>query len=124
MNLASVAGFVPGPMMACYFASKAYVVSFSLALAEECRGSGVTITAVCPGATRTEFFERAGITDSSLSRSSMMSAADVARIGYRAMMKGRPLVTTGLGNKLMVQATRLAPKMLAARIAGGRNKLR
>lgn len=123
MNVASVAGFVPGPFMACYFASKAYVLSFSLALSEETRDTGVTVTAVCPGATKTEFFVRAGIDDSRMAGGGMTAQA-VARIGYQGMLRGKPLVVTGLANKLTAQATRLVPKMLLARIAGGRNKRR
>jgi uncharacterized protein len=124
MNLASVAGWVPGPLMATYFASKAYVMSFSLALSDECRGTGVTATCVCPGATATEFFTRARIASAPLATGPMMSAASVARIGYRAMNRGRALVVTGASNTLVAQATRLLPKMLAARVAGKRNRLR
>jgi uncharacterized protein len=123
MNLASVAAFAAGPLMSTYYASKAYVVSFSLAVSEECRGTGVTVTAVCPGATRTEFFTRAGIADSGLN-AQMMSAETVARIGYRAMLRGRPLVVTGWANKLLVESLRLAPRTFVARVAGKRNKLR
>jgi short-subunit dehydrogenase len=123
MNVASVAGFVPGPLMATYYASKAYVVSFSLALAEECRGCGVTITALCPGPTRTEFFKRAGMGRAPLAAAAM-SAQTVARIGYRDMLKGRPLSVTGWSNKLLVAATRLAPRMLLARVAAARNRRR
>jgi short-subunit dehydrogenase len=122
MNVASVAAFVPGPFMAAYYASKAFVLSFSLALSEECRGSGVTVTAVCPGPTQTEFFSRAGINDAPLMRGQMMSAKDVSLIGYRAMQRGKPLVVTGLMNKFLAQSTRLAPRMLAAKVAGNRNR--
>jgi len=124
MNVASVAGWIPGPLMATYFASKAYVISFSLALSDECRGTGVTATTVCPGATATEFFKRARIGTAPLATGPMMSAESVARIGYRAMLRGRPMVVTGWGNKFVAQATRLIPKMLAARVAGKRNRLR
>jgi uncharacterized protein len=123
MNVASVAGFVPGPYLATYFASKAYVVSFSLALAEECRGTGVTVTAVCPGPTRTEFFKRAGMGRAPLSAGAM-SAESVAKIGYRDMLKGKPLSVTGWSNKMLVAATRIAPRMLVARAAAKRNRRR
>jgi hypothetical protein len=123
MNIASVAGFVPGPLLATYYASKAYVVSFSLALAEECRNTGVTVTAVCPGPTKTEFFARAGMGKARLAGgSTMMTAAAVAKIGYRDMLKGKPLSVTGWGNKLLVAATRVLPRMLVARVAGERNR--
>jgi short-subunit dehydrogenase len=122
MNVASVAAFVPGPYLATYFASKAYVVSFSLALSYECRGTGVTVTAVCPGPTQTEFFTRAGISSAALTSGHMMSAESVARIGYKAMLKGKPLNVTGWTNKLLAQSTRLAPRMLAARAVGGRQR--
>jgi short-subunit dehydrogenase len=124
MNVASVAAFVPGPLMATYFASKAFVLSFSLALSNECHGKGVSVTAVCPGATATEFFQRAKIGIAPLATGPMMSAEAVARIGYRAMLRGKPLVVTGLGNKIVAQATRLAPKMLLAKAAGSRNRRR
>jgi short-subunit dehydrogenase len=122
MNVASVAAFLPGPFMAAYYASKAFVLSFSLALSEECRGSGVTVTAVCPGPTQTEFFSRAGINDAPLMRGQMMTAKKVAEIGYRAMQRGKPLVVTGMMNKLLAQSTRLAPRMMAAKVAGNRNR--
>ena len=89
LNVASTAGFLPGPFMAVYYASKAYVVSFSQALADELRGSGVSITCFCPGATRTGFAARAGSQDSLLNR--VLPVADaktMARAGYRAMQRG------------------------------------
>lgn len=124
MNVASVAGFLPGPLMACYYASKAYVLSFSLALSEECRGRGVTVTAVCPGATRTEFQIRAQIADSKLFSGHLMSGEAVAQIGYKAMLRGKPLVVTGGVNKVAAQLLRFVPRTLAARAAAGRNRLR
>jgi len=124
MNVASVAGFVPGPLMSTYFASKAYVNSFSLALSDECRGTGVTVTAVCPGATATEFFQRAKIGNAALATGSMMSAEGVARIGYHGMLRGKPLVVTGLSNKIAAAATRLVPLKLLTRIVGSRNRSR
>lgn len=119
MNVASTAGFVPGPLMAVYYATKAYVISFSLALAEELRQSGVTVTVLCPGATRTEFQERAGIDlDVRLFRGPWVAdAASVARAGYRGMLRGKRLVVPGVFNKIMVAATRLASRALLAKVA-------
>jgi short-subunit dehydrogenase len=117
MNLASVAGFLPGPYMAVYFATKAYVVSFSAALAEELRGTGVTVTCLCPGATETEFHAVAGMAKPRAGGGAMMMAsAPVARAGYRAMMRGQRLVVTGAPNKLTVFATRLMPRGFAAKV--------
>jgi uncharacterized protein len=119
MNVASTAGFVPGPIMAVYYATKAYVISFSLALAEELRQSGVTVTVLCPGATRTEFQERAGIhLDVRLFRGPWVAdAASVARAGYQGMLRGKRLVVPGVFNKIMVAATRLASRALLAKVA-------
>jgi uncharacterized protein len=117
LNVASTAGFFPGPFMAVYYATKAYVVSFSLALAEEVRGTGVTVTCLAPGATRTGFAEGAGMARSRLFRSRMvMDADDVARAGYQAMMEGRRLVIPGVANRIMVESGRLAPRSVLARI--------
>jgi len=122
MNVASVAGFVAGPLMATYYATKAFVISFSLALNDECRGTGVTVTAVCPGPTMTEFHIRAKMANSKLFESSAMTAAEVARIAYRGTMKGKPLVVTGWKNRLMVLGVSLSPRVLAARVAGKMNR--
>ncbi|HET9595774.1 MAG TPA: SDR family oxidoreductase [Anaeromyxobacteraceae bacterium] len=118
MNVASTAAFVPGPFMAVYYASKAYVLSFSVALAEEVKGRGVTVTALCPGATRTNFEVAAGVSATRLFRGrGVMSAADVARDGYEGMMAGRAIVVPGLRNRLLAGSSRLAPRTLQARIA-------
>src|SRR3981189_3808056 len=102
-------GVPPGPFVAVYYASKAFVNSFTKALWHELRGSGVTATVSCPGATATEFAEVAGNTRSLLFRLGAASAATVARQRYRAMVKGRPMVIHGLKNKLTVQSLRLRP---------------
>jgi short-subunit dehydrogenase len=117
LNLASTAGFVPGPYMAVYYATKAYVVSFSQAIAEELRGTGVTVTALCPGATRTGFAGTAGMEGSRLFRRGVvMDAATVARAGYDGMMAGRAIVVPGLANKAIVASTRVSPRGLLARV--------
>ena len=111
MNLASVASFLPGPLMAVYFASKAYVLSFSEAIAAELKRTGVTVTAVCPGPTKTEFGKRAGISSApSFQDGLSMQSMPVARMGYRAMMRGKRVIVTGVQNKLLTISTRLLPR--------------
>lgn len=110
LNVASTAGFVPGPFAAVYYASKAYVLSFSQALAEELRGSGVTVTCLAPGATATGFAERAEMKRTLLFKLPMADAASVAKAGYRAMMAGKDLVIPGLSNKMLALSGRLMPR--------------
>jgi short-subunit dehydrogenase len=110
LNVGSTAGFVPGPFMAVYYASKAFVNSFTEALWYELRGTGVTVTVSCPGATATEFASVAGSERSLLFRLGAADAADVAREGYRAMLRGQPLVVHGLKNRLLVQSLRVSPR--------------
>ena len=116
INVASVAGFLPGPYMAVYYATKAYVLSLSLALAREVRGTGVTVTALCPGPTQSEFGKRAGIKNVLLFKGGLMDADQVAYVGYRGAMMGRELVVPGLKNKLSVFFMRFAPRSLLVRI--------
>jgi short-subunit dehydrogenase len=117
LNVGSTAAFVPGPFMAMYYASKAFVVSLSLAIANELKGSGVSVTVLCPGPTRTEFFTAAGIGDSNLFKGPAMTAAAVAREGYAAMMAGKPEVIAGARNRWMMLFARLAPRTMLAAIA-------
>lgn len=112
MNLASTAAFAPGPFMAGYYASKAFVLSFSQAVNAELRGSGVTMTAVCPGPTATNFAKRAGVTDSPLFRRGVMSADDVADAAVNGMMAGKAVVIPGVRNKLLSLGSRLAPRQM------------
>jgi short-subunit dehydrogenase len=118
MLVASTAAFQPGPQMAVYCASKAYVLSFGEAIAYELRGTGVTVTTLCPGPTATEFAHAAGAESSALFAGgfSVMTAAEVARIGYRALKNGRPLVVTGLINKLLAISSRLTPTWISLRL--------
>ncbi len=102
LNVASVAAFLPGPDMAVYYATKAFVVSFSAAIGEELRASGVTVTALCPGWTATDFQARAGINASVTALMPAMSAMTVAEAGYAGLMAGRRRVTPGLFNKIAV----------------------
>ena len=118
MNVASTAAFQPGPLMAVYYATKAYVLSFSQALAVELDGTGVTVTALCPGPTETEFQKAAHMENSRLFKiTKVMDAATVARAGYAALRAGRGIEIPGLMNKVMAQSTRFAPRSMAARIA-------
>jgi short-subunit dehydrogenase len=114
LNVASTAAFQPGPLMAVYYATKAYVLSFSEALSNELRGTGVTVTCLCPGPTATEFVKRASM---DMMKTPYMDAKTVAEIGYRAMLKGRPTVIAGKMNWLVAQSTRLAPRAWTAAIA-------
>lgn len=117
LNVASTAAFASGPLMAVYYASKAYVMSLSIALNEELKGTGVTVTCLCPGPTKTGFEAGAGMQKSRLFKSGLMDAMTVATMGYRAMLKGKPLIVSGLRNKISAFATRLVPRTLAAKIA-------
>ena len=117
MNVASTAGFQPGPLMAVYYATKAYVISFSEAIANELQDSGVTVTCFCPGATHTGFAKRAGNDKSRLFKLAAMSAEKVARDGYRAVMEGRTLAISGMHNWLVAQGTRLAPRKMVTGVS-------
>jgi uncharacterized protein len=117
LNIGSTASFAPGPFVAVYSASKAYVLSFSEALAEELKDTGVTVTVLCPGSTRTEFAERAKMIDSRIFQGRLMSAREVAEIGFRALMEGRMTVIAGIANKLMVFSQRFAPRKIVARMS-------
>jgi short-subunit dehydrogenase len=115
LNVASTAAFVPGPWMSVYFATKAFVLSFSEAIEYEL--SGVTVTALCPGPTESEFKVRAGSERSRLFETFLMDAPTVARAGYDGMMKGKSVVIPGLRNKLIPIATRLIPRPMMARLS-------
>jgi short-subunit dehydrogenase len=118
LNVASTAAFQPGPNMAVYFATKAYVLSFSEALHEELRPHGVKVSCLCPGPTRTEFGEVAGYgKDSQFNRVSM-DAAPVVRAGLNGLTRNRAIVIPGALNKAMAQANRFAPRSTVRRIAG------
>ena len=118
LNVASTAAFQPGPLMAVYYASKAYVVSFTEALANELQGSGVTASVLCPGPTRSRFEERAGMGASRLFRlPGLMEASDVAESAYRELMKGKTTIIPGLRNKILAFSVRLGPRKLLPSIA-------
>jgi len=110
LNVASTAAFQPGPYMAAYYASKAYVLNFSRALAVELKGSGVTVTTLCPGPTATDFQARAGMDNMPLLAGPlMMSAQEVAAAGYRGLLQGKQLVVPGILNKLSTISGRYLP---------------
>jgi len=122
LNIGSTAGFQPGPFMAVYYASKAFVNSFTEALAFELAGSGVTATVSCPGATATGFSKVAGTERSRLFQMGAMSAPEVAAHAYRAMMAGKSLVIPGVRNKLTLQVQRISPRGLVRGVAARLNK--
>lgn len=123
LNVASTAAFVPGPYMAIYYATKAMVFSFSLAIGSELEGTGVTATALCPGPTTTEFSRTAGTERSNLFKGPVMSAADVAREGFAAMMAGKPEVIAGSRNRWMIWGTRFAPRRVLTAVTKRLNRV-
>ena len=119
MLVGSTAGFQPGPGMAVYFATKAFVLSLGEALAEELRGTGVTVTTLCPGATATEFAAAANAQNRRLFKrrlAHVMTSSEVAEQGCRALLSGKPVVVTGILNKLMTATSHLVPRPLLLRI--------
>jgi short-subunit dehydrogenase len=117
MNVASTAGFQPGPLMAVYYATKAYVISFSEAIANELKDSGIAVTCLCPGATETEFAKRADMEKSRLFKMGKMRSEDVARAGYQAMLSGKTLIIPGVKNWLLAESVRFSPRKLVTAIA-------
>jgi short-subunit dehydrogenase len=123
MNVASMAGFVPGPYMSVYYATKAFVLSHSIALAQEVKRSGVIVSALCPGPTKTDFQKRAKIAESKLfKKPRSMSSWDVAKAGYEGLMKDKLIVVPGLSNKVIRVAAKMTPRGMLARIAGKMNR--
>lgn len=118
LNIASTAGFQAGPLMAVYYASKAYVISFSEAIANELRGTGISVTCLCPGPTLTNFQKRADIESSRLFKHfAPMTAKAVARDGYRAMMKGKSLKVSGWRNLVVAESVRISPRKMATAVS-------
>ncbi len=123
LNVASTAAFLPGPYMAVYYASKAYVLSFTEAIAAELDGTGVTATTLCPGPTESEFQERAEIKDVKLfDGKNLPTAAEVAAYGYKAMEKGQRIAVHGTVNKLLSLGTRLLSRKNLADVTKGLQK--
>jgi short-subunit dehydrogenase len=118
LNVASTAAFQPGPGMAVYFATKAYVLSLSEALHEEVRRHGVSVTALCPGPTRTEFGEVAGFKGSPKIQRFYMDSEPVVRAGLKALERNKAVAITGTVNRIGAIATRFVPRSLVRRVAG------
>lgn len=116
LNVASTAAFLPGPLMATYYASKAFVLSWSQALATENAAHGIRVTALCPGPTQTGFQQRAAMTESKLVQGGLMDAASVAQAGVDGLLAGRSIVIPGASNQFTVFLARLLPRAMAARI--------
>ncbi|HVO44001.1 MAG TPA: SDR family oxidoreductase [Aggregatilineales bacterium] len=112
LNVASTAAFMSGPLMAVYYASKAYVLSFSEAIAKELEGTGVSVSVLCPGATESDFQARAAMQDSKLVQNGLMKANTVARIGYDGLMASKRVIIPGFMNRLVVLLPRLIPRQM------------
>jgi uncharacterized protein len=111
LNVASTAAFQPGPLMAIYYASKAFVLSFTEALWEETRGTGVHVTALCPGPTESKFHGRAGTDKTRLTKAAKpMTSMAVAQIGYNAFQSNKRVIVAGVQNKVLIAVTRLTPR--------------
>ena len=119
LNLGSTGSFAPAPFDSLYAASKAFVLSFSEAIGEELRGTGVTVTTLCPGPTKTEFAERAGMTDVKIFSGQLTRPQEVASVGYKAMMAGQATVIVGLANRLTVWSMRFSPRSVVTKVAKG-----
>jgi short-subunit dehydrogenase len=117
LNVASTAAFQAGPLMAVYYATKAYVLHFSEAIGNELGGTGVTVTCLCPGPTATEFQKRANLEGIRLTKFGTMDAHTVAEDGYRALMAGNPVVISGFKNWLVAQSVRFAPRRMVTAVA-------
>jgi len=125
LNVASVAAFQPGPLMAVYFATKAYVLSFSEAIANELEGTGVTVTTLCPGPTASEFQKAAAMEESKISHvNRMMNTETVAKIGYDGLMANKKTVIPGLRNKILVKSVQLAPRNIVSKVVRNMHELR
>jgi len=116
MNVSSMVGFFPGPLMSVYHATKAYVLSFTEALENEVSGTNVTVTALCPGLTATGFADRASMEKSNMLQGKVMEAGEVADIGYRGFLKGETLIIPGTQNRIFSFVPRLLPRKQITRI--------
>ncbi|MEA5575608.1 SDR family oxidoreductase [Anabaena sp. UHCC 0451] len=125
LNVASVAAFQPGPLMAVYFATKAYVLSFSEAIANELEGTGVTVTTLCPGPTTSEFQKAAAMEEAKISHvNRMMNSETVAKIGYDSLMANKTIAIPGLRNNILVKSVRFAPRNIVTKVVRNMHELR
>ncbi|HMS34757.1 MAG TPA: SDR family oxidoreductase [Ignavibacteria bacterium] len=127
MNVASTAAFQPGPFMAMYYATKAFVLSFSEAVAEELSGTDVTVSCLCPGPTETEFQNRAGIKETKMmsgKRFTVMTAAEVALTGYKEMMKGKKIIIPGFANKAGTFFVKILPRKIISKVTRSMNSIK
>jgi uncharacterized protein len=115
LNVASTAAFQPGPLMATYFASKAFVLNFSEALANEVKGTGVTVTCLCPGATKTNFESTSG-NSNLFAKTTLATAESVATEAYSALMKGKTTIITGWKNNVLIFLNRFAPRKVVTHV--------
>jgi short-subunit dehydrogenase len=123
LNVASIGGFLAGPLMAVYYSSKNYVLSFSLAIYKELKGTGVSLTVLCPGPTKTNFEKVADLESSKLFKNFKIDSAEfVARKGYKAMLKGKMLIIPGWMNKVMIATVRFTPRKLLLSVIQGMQK--
>jgi short-subunit dehydrogenase len=120
LNVASIAAFLPGPGMAVYYATKAYVLSFSEALHQELAGRGIRVTALCPGPVQTEFQARSGMRVDRAQQQLELPATRVAQMGYAGLMRGKRVVIAGVGNKIVVLLMRFVPHALLLRMVDQR----
>lgn len=116
LNVASIAAFQPGPLMSVYYATKAYVLSFSEALTNELAEHGILVSVLCPGPTNTEFEKRANLNQSKLFQRNVMNPEEVAKIAYRQFMKGKTMIVPGTTNWILVRSTRLLPRKMVTGI--------
>jgi len=116
LNLGSTGSFQPCPLNSVYCASKAFVLYFSEGIREELKGTGVTVTTLCPGATNTNFAKRANIENIKLFRGKLLSSGDVAEIGYKALMNNKSVVITGMNNKFMAWLVKFIPRNVVTKL--------
>lgn len=125
LNVASAAAFQPGPLMAVYFATEAYILSFSEAIANELEGTGVSVTVLCPGLTASEFQRTAAMKDSKIARlKRMMETETLAKIGYRGLMTNKTVVVPGMRNKILTESVRFTPRNLVTKVVRSIHELK
>lgn len=122
LNVGSVSGFTPGPFMATYFASKAYVLNYSLALADELRGAGIVVSCLCPGPTTTEFGQRKTLQNRKSTRPWRIPVAQVARAGWDGLAAGKAIVVPGGTNRMIVRLLGVLPRTFATRMVGNHQR--